>query len=115
MGVGHGIADSLYRLGNLINRGLGINAITYLSPLLALVWLFAFSQVEVSRVDYLIIGAAAIITANLLINFEAEIRWGFKALLLGFGTCGAIVYLREEIFELLGVEQWLWTGVGTSS
>ena len=112
MGVGHGIADSLYRLGNLVNRSLGINAITYLSPLLALVWLFAFSQVEVSRVDYLIIGAAAIITANLLINFEAEMGWCFKALLLGLGTCGAIVYLREEIFELLGVEQWLWTGDG---
>ena len=31
--------------------------------------------------DYLIIGIAALITANLLIGFEAEIRWGFKSLI----------------------------------
>ena len=112
MGVGHGIADSLYRLGNLINHSLGINAVTYLAPVLALGWLFAFSLVEVSRVDYLVIGAAAVIIANLLISFDAEIRWGFKVLLLALGAGGTVVYFREEGFGLLGVEGWYWTGTG---
>ena len=51
---------------------------------------FAFSFVVVQG-DYLIIGTAALITANLLIGFEAEIRWGFKSLIL---SLGALRYLR---------------------
>ena len=112
MGIGHGIADSLYRLGNLINQSLGINAVTYLAPILALGWLFAFSLVEVSRVDYLVIGASAVIIANLLINFDAEIRWGFKVLLLALGAGGAIVYFREEGFGLLRIDDWYWSADG---
>ena len=112
MGVGHGIADSLYRLGNLINHNLGINAVTYLAPILALGWLFAFSLVEVSRVDYLVIGASAVIIANLLISFDAEIRWGFKVLLLALGAAGAIVYFREEGFRFLGIDGWYWSAGG---
>ena len=55
-----------------------------------------------TRVDYLLIGAAAIITANLLINFEAEIEFGFKALIMALWACGAVVYLRPE--------EWVWMG-----
>ncbi len=97
---------------NFTTDNLGINAIAYSIPIMSLLWLFAFSLAEVARFDYLVIGAAAIITANILINFEAEIRWGFKALLLALGTCGAVVYLRDGVFELLGVVKWNWTGSG---
>ena len=91
---------------------LGINAMAYLTPVLSVILLFVFSQTDVARWDYLIIGAAAIITANLLINFEAEVRSGFKALLLALGICGAVVYLRDGVFELLGIVKWNWTGSG---
>lgn len=106
------VADGLWRKANLITHNLGINAIVYLIPILSLTWLFVFSQAEVARWDFLIIGATAIITVNLLINFEASIRMGFKALVIALGGCGAFVYLREDIFEFLNVSQWHWTGGG---
>ena len=57
-------------------------------------------------------GTAAIITANLAMNFEAEIRWGFRALVLALIACGAIVYLRDDVFTPLGIEPWSWTAGG---
>ena len=67
-------------------------------------WLYVSSEAHVPRSDLLIIGAAAIITANLLINFEAEIGFGFKSLILALWACGAVVYLRPET--------WIWDGPG---
>ena len=66
-------------------------------------WLFLFSEVSVPRVDYLLIGAAAVITANLLINFEAERLIGFKALVIALWACGTVVYLRP-------ITQGIWVG-----
>ena len=74
------------------------------------VWVF--SQADVARPGLLVIGAVAVVASNLLISFEAEVRWGFKALILALGTCGAVVYLREEVFGLLDVEGWQWTAGG---
>ena len=116
-------ATIAWRMGNLRSTNLGINIMVYGTPILSLVWFYLLSTdiipplvrldvFNVMRVDYLVIGVAAIITANLLINFEAEIRLGFKALLLALGTCGAIVYLRDGVFEFLGVGQWHWTASG---
>ena len=41
---------------------------------MALIWLFLFSSVSVERVEYLIIGTAAISSGNLVLNFECEFR-----------------------------------------
>ena len=49
-------------------------------------------------------GTAAIITANLTMNFEAEIRWGFRGLVLALIACGALVYLRDDVFTSLGID-----------
>lgn len=86
----------------MMTHNLGINAISHGTPIFSLAWLFLFAQVDVTRVDYLLIGAAAIITANLLINFEAEIEFGFKALIMSLWACGAVVYLRPA--------GWVWEG-----
>ncbi len=98
----HASANIAWRSANLMTDNLGINAISYATPIFSLVWLFLFAEVDVARLDYLLIGAAAIITANLLINFEAEIEFGFKALILSLWACGAVVYLRPE--------EWVWVG-----
>ena len=82
-----------YRKAALSTDNLGINALGYAIPILSLMWLGLFSHIGVARVDYLVIGAAAIIVSNLLINFEAEIRWGFKALILALLVSGTVVYL----------------------
>ena len=86
-------AAILQRKANLLTRNLGINALGYAIPILSLIWLWIFSEINVLRPDYLLIGAAAIVTANLLINFDTEIRWRFKALILALGTYGPTVYL----------------------
>ena len=103
-------ATLLWRHANLITDNLGINAISYATPILSLFWLFLFSQAEVARVDYLIIGAAAIIAANLLINFKAEIKMGFRSLILAMWACGAFIYLRDDFLRFLPFDTWVWPG-----
>ncbi len=104
------MANVAWRNANLITDNLGVNAISYATPIFSLGWLFLFSQVNVPLADYLFIGAAAIITANLLINFEADIRLGFKVLIIALWSCGAFVYLRDDLLALLPFDTWLWTG-----
>ena len=102
------IANILWRKVNLIATELGINALSYTTPLFSLLWLFLFSQVNVARVDYLVMGTTAIIIANLLINFEAEVRYGFRSLILALWACGAFVYLRDDFLAFLPFGGWLW-------
>ena len=96
----------LWRKANVITVNLGINALVYAIPVFSLIWLAAFADLNVDRVDYLVIGAAAIIAANLLINFGAERLLGFKALVLSLWACGMFVYLRD-------VGRWIWIGADT--
>ena len=98
----------LFRKANLLTTNLGINSIGYATPVFALVWLFLFSRVGVVHPDHLVIGAVAIIAANLLINFQAEIRFGFRSLIIALWGCGAFVYFRGSIAEHLALEGWLW-------
>ena len=62
-------AAILQRKANLSTHNLGINALGYTIPILSLTWLWIFSDINVLRPEYLIIGATAIVAANLLINF----------------------------------------------
>ena len=59
------------------------------------------SLIDVPHIDWLIIGVAAIITANLLLNFTAEIRSAYKALIIALWVCGMSVYLHDG-FPLSG-------------
>ncbi len=113
-----GISDVFFRQANSLTNNLGVNAIAYSTPILGLLWLVLFARIGDVQTDYLIIGAAAIIIANLLINFEAEIEFGFKALIMSLWACGAVVYLRpagwvwegsEGYFGVLGLSATLFT------
>ena len=106
--VVHTFANSIWRLANIKTDNLGINAMAYGVPVLSLLFLTLLLYVGDVRGDFLVIGAAAIITANIFINFEAEIRWGFKSLILALWACGAFVYLRDEFLHLLPFGGWLW-------
>lgn len=110
--IGGALLDALgtvfNRTANLKTSNLGINAFGYATPLFGLLWLYQFSDVGVVRIDYLVIGAVAIISTNLLINFEAEVRFGFKALILALWTCGTFVYVRDEMLLFLPFDNWLW-------
>lgn len=99
-------ASILLRKANLVTHNLGVNSMIYMAPIMALLWLFLASQVNVARIDFLLIGAGAIITANLLINFEAELRLGFKSLIISLWVCGVWVYLRPVEGALFGIQDW---------
>ena len=105
-------AGLMWRKTNMSDDDISFNALGYAIPILALLFLFFFEQADITRVDYLILGATAIIVANLLINFEAEVRWSFEALILALGGCGTVVYFRTDLFELLNIPSWSWSGDG---
>ncbi len=86
----------LWRHANLITRALGINALGYATPVFAVLWLALFWEVNIPRVDYLIIGTCAIISSNILINSEVEIGPGFKSAILSLWTAGTVVYFRDQ-------------------
>ena len=106
-----GIADVLFRASNIITTNLGVNAVIYAMPIFALLWLaiFSASPVNMARADYFVIGVLIIVVSNLLINSEAEIRRGFRGLILTLGVCGTFVYFREDIFSFIGLAQWHWS------
>ena len=98
------------RKANSLSLNPGINGLEQLSPLLSLLvlWFVLPGEFMGTKADFLVMGTAAIIISNVLINFEGEVRVGFKALLIGLGTCGAIVYLRGGIYERLGIPDAAW-------
>ena len=106
------VAGIAWRQANVTTNNLSINVIAYLVPILSLVFLLAFSQILVERFDYLIIGAGAIVAANLLVTFQTEIRWGFKSLILSLLGCGTFVYFRDSIFAFFGIQDSEWTILG---
>ena len=63
---------TLWRMANLISTDLGINVMGYLTPALALGWLFAFSQVGEVHVGFLLIGVGVIIAANVGVYIETR-------------------------------------------
>ena len=56
----------------LITDNLGINAVGFITPVLSILWLYWIAHTNVARWDYLLIGATAIITANLWIKLQAH-------------------------------------------
>ena len=97
----HSVASILFRASNLTTDNLGVNVLSYLTPIFTLVWLAIFSEIGVVRPDFLVIGAAATVAVNLLINFRAERLLGFKALVISLWACGTVVFLRDR-------GRWLW-------
>lgn len=93
----------LWQRANEKSDNPGINAMGYLTPVFSLILLWLFFEIGAVVVPYLIIGTAAVMAANLLINFEAERLLGFKALVVALWTCGTIIYIRN-------IDQGIWTG-----
>lgn len=106
------LANITWRMSALATDNLGVYAIGFVILLLSLLWLFWIAHVSVARFDFLLIGTMTIITANLLLNFQAEIRLGFKMLLGGLGGFGTFIYVRESVIQSLGVDNWHWPSGG---
>ena len=110
--VVNGTAGIMWRKANMADDDIGFNALGYAIPVVAILFLLLFGMAGVSQIDYLIIGVMAIVVANLLINFEAEVRWSFEALILSLGGCGTLIYFRDELLDWLRIPNWTWSGDG---
>ena len=96
-------AGLLWRKANMADDDISFNALGYAIPVLSLLFLFFFHQGDISRVDHLMPGATAMIVANLFINFEAEVRWSFKAQILALGGSGTVAYFHTDLFDALNI------------
>ena len=88
------VARVFYKKANLRTTNLQINALFYVLPMLSLVWLWIPGYINVIQLDWLIIGAIGVVAANALLNFQAEQRLAYQALMIALWFCGAVVYLR---------------------
>ena len=105
-------AGIMWRICNMDEDNKSFNALGFATPVLSLLFLLWFQLAEISEVDYLILGVMAMVVANLLINFEAEVRWSFEALILALGGCGTVIYFRDEMLLYIGIPKWGWSGDG---
>ena len=78
-------AGLMWRKANMADDDISFNALGYAIPILSLLFLFFFERADITRVDYLI---------------------------LALGGCGMVVYFRSDLFELLNIPSWSWSGDG---
>ena len=69
----------LNRKANLTTQDLGVNAISFTTPVAALALLFLFGQVGVAHIGYLVVGAIIIVAGNLIVNFRFGDTVGIQA------------------------------------
>ena len=92
---GLGIGGIAFRIANIKTTSLSINALGYAIPVVGLIWLAIANSIHVPHIDWLIIGVAAIITANLLLNVTVDVRSAYKALIIALWFCGTVIYLHK--------------------
>ncbi len=91
------LAAIFWRVANLLATNPAINAIYYLTPILAVLFLFLFGTVDIKRNDFLIIGTIIIVISNLLINLSASVRLGYKTLIIALWVFGTVVYFLTGV------------------
>ena len=65
-----GIGSTAYRVANVTTTNLNLNALCFAVPVIALIWLWLFVGIDVPRVDWLGMGVAVIVVANVLLNVK---------------------------------------------
>ena len=81
-----------FRMANLITTKLEINAMSYATPIFALVYLAILGYINVPHVDWLIIGTIGVVAANILLNFKAAIKTTHQYWVLAVWIVGIMVY-----------------------
>ena len=128
----HGVGMLLLRTANLKTSDLGINALFYSTPVLALWWL-SLAGISLLRPDLFWIGAGIVLCANGLIQanpdqernyakFESRRPWGTRlgltSLVLSIWAIGTMIYLRDDLLPKVWLswsESEYWGLVGLSA
>ena len=85
-----------WRKANIITNNLGVNAISYCTPILTLTWLFGLGRANVARPDYLIIGAMTIIGANILINTQRSNKLSYTGPIIALWLAMLMAYITSH-------------------
>lgn len=110
----NGPASFLVRKAHITSLRREIISLQYLSPVAALGFLAAFTEIDVARIDFLIFGTVSIVALNMLINSDperkkglesldaAEVgvvqeRYSLKALVVSLLGLGMLIYFRDEL------------------
>ena len=92
----------LQRRANLGTDNLGVNAIAYTTPVFAVALFAVFDVLGEARMDFVTLGASAIVAMNLFLNYNPDYRLGFnrragfKGLVIGMWAVGCAVYMRDD-------------------
>ena len=116
-GVGIVVAV-LLRVGNIGTSRSGVNALNYLAPFLAIIWLMLVG-IEVPRFDLFVAGGAFILAINVLIQLKPDeerdvskfqkkpmpgVQLGFTAFIMSIWVFGVFIYVRDEIIPSSWIE-----------
>ena len=91
----------------LCAKNLAMQAIRYTTPVFSVLYLLVASQVGSMRGDIFVMGLAAIVVGNILVNFKAEDRFGIASLVVALWVSGVIVVYRDSFLEdLFSASGW---------
>ena len=94
-------AQIFFRKANLVTTKLGINALSYLTPVLSLILLALMGYVNAPRTEWLIIGTIAIVTANVLLSFKTRNELPHQSFMIILWVFGTVVYFNPFLHTLL--------------
>lgn len=110
-------APITFRKAIVKTDNLGVMVIQYFQPILSLALIALFPslawlpivETNLARIDYFVLGTAAIVAISILINCKVERNAKFPWLVISLWICGLIVLLRDTYLKSsrLG-DQWLW-------
>ena len=82
----------LYRAANLLTTKLEINAMSYATPVITLIYLGILGYINVPHIDWLIIGTTGILASNILLNVNLEMKMTHQYLTATIWICGVASY-----------------------
>lgn len=125
-GIVGGQAGLLLRRAHLVSNRREMISIQYLSPLLALLWLYWLVGIDIAQTDLLLFGTLTVVAINMLLNSDPENkekheriqsevseattselaepvgriqpRHGLRALVVSLLYFGMFVYFRKDVF-----------------
>ncbi|WP_419931407.1 hypothetical protein [Candidatus Poriferisodalis sp.] len=131
------VTSTQVRIANRQSSNPGINAVAYLSPIVALLALQLVKFIGdagsiawlsdapgIFDLRSLVVGTAAVVAVGVLINFDPEPplaislvsgrelavnRWGYATLVIALWSCGTFVLYRDEIVMQSGIDGFVWS------
>ena len=109
LGVVHAVSGLTFTYANHLSETDTINSIYFAVPALALLWLWALTDVTVANLPLFVSGVVGVLAVNMVIHLDPEgtgrhlgdsdsplSGHGFRALVLALWASGAFVVLRDD-------------------